>query len=116
MHKQLRHVWPVGWLLCVLLAFNLSGTALAASCTSPISLIDTSAYTQNFDTLANTGTNTLNIAGWCFVETGTGAVNNLYSAGTGTGNAGDTVSYGAAASTERALGSLQSGTLASTLG
>lgn len=50
-------------------------------------------------------------------ESGSGARDNeKYSADTGNSNTGDTYSYGATASTERALGSLRSGTLVSTFG
>lgn len=72
-----------------------------------------SSYSQNFDTLANSGTtNTLAIEGWALTESGGGARDNeQYGADTGGSNTGDTYSYGSAASTERALGGLQSGTL-----
>ena len=65
-----------------------------------------SASTQNFDTLANTGTtNNLTINGWYLNETGTSGSNNgQYRAGTGSDNAGDAYSFGAAANTERAFG------------
>jgi len=72
-------------------------------------------YTQNFDTLASSGTSSTLPTGWEFSETGTNA-NTLYTAGTGSGNAGDTYSFGATASTERAFGGLQSGTLIPTIG
>jgi hypothetical protein len=77
-----------------------------------------SAYTQNFDTLANTGTtNNLTINGWYLNETGAGGANNgQYAAGTGSGNAGDVYSFGAASSPERAFGTLFSGTLSPTIG
>jgi len=76
------------------------------------------AYTQDFNTLANTGTtNNLTINGWYLNEAGTsGANNGQYAAGTGSNNAGDTYSFGAAASTERAFGGLLSGTLNPTTG
>ena len=73
------------------------------------------AYTQNFDTLASTGTSSAVPTGWDFVESSTNA-NTTYTAGTGSGTAGDTYSFGAAASTERAFGGLQSGTLIPTIG
>ncbi len=53
--------------------------------------------------------------GWGFLETLANA-NTSYTAGTGSGNAGDTYSFGATGSTERALGGLRSGTLAPILG
>ena len=74
-----------------------------------------SAYTQNFDTLANTGSSATVPAGWAILESLANA-NTSYTAGTGSLNTGDTYSFGAAASTDRALGTLQSGTLLSTIG
>ncbi len=76
------------------------------------------AYTQNFDTLANTGTtNNLTINGWYLNETGSSGSNNgQYAGGTGSGTAGDVYSFGAASNTERAFGGLLSGTLNPTIG
>ena len=75
------------------------------------------ALNQNFDTLANSGTSSTLPSGWFISETGTSAtVNGQYAAGTGSGNAGDTYSFGAAGSTDRALGSLRSGSNAPTIG
>lgn len=68
------------------------------------------AVVENFDTLASTGTSSVLPNGWAISETGT-ASNTLYSAGTGSSTSGDTYSFGAAGSTERALGSVQSGSL-----
>ena len=68
------------------------------------------AYTQNFDTLASTGTSSVVPAGWAFGETGT-AANTTYTAGTGSSATGDTYSFGALGSSERALGALRSGAL-----
>ena len=73
------------------------------------------AYTQTFDALANTGTSSTLPTGWALSEAGTGA-NATYTAGTGSGNSGDTYSFGAAASTERALGTLRSGSVQPTIG
>ena len=72
-------------------------------------------YGENFSTLANSGTSSTLPLGWSFVETGTNA-NLLYNSGTGSNNAGDTYSLGPAASTERAFGSLRSGSLVSSYG
>jgi uncharacterized repeat protein (TIGR01451 family) len=73
------------------------------------------AYTQNFDTLSNTAgstTNNLTITGWSLTEGGGGARDNeQYAVDTGGSTTGDMYSYGAAGSTERALGQLRSGTL-----
>ncbi len=74
------------------------------------------AYTQDFNTLAVSGsTNASTPVGWEFAETGTNA-NLNYSAGTGSGNAGDTYSFGATAAADRAFGGLQSGSLVPTIG
>jgi predicted extracellular nuclease len=73
------------------------------------------AYTQDFNTLASTGTSSVVPLGWAFSEASTNA-NTLYTAGTGSGTAGDTYSFGALNQTERAFGGLQSGTLVPTIG
>src|ERR1043165_7717035 len=73
-----------------------------------------SAYTQDFDTLANAGTSGTLPTGWYFDETGTNA-NTLYTAGTGSANSGDTYSFGASGSSERAFGTLLSGSLTSVI-
>ena len=76
-----------------------------------------SAYAQNFDTLANTGTSSTLPTDWFISETGTSVtVNGSYTAGTGSLNTGDTYSFGAAASAERALGQVRSGTFAGSFG
>jgi predicted extracellular nuclease len=77
-------------------------------------------YNQNFDTLANAAGSTTNSnlpAGWLLTETGGGARDNeQYAVDTGSGNTGDTMSYGAAGSTDRAFGGLQSGSLIPVIG
>ncbi len=82
------------------------------------SLTDT--YTQTFDMLENgvLTTYTTLPAGWTLFEAGTSTrVNQAYAADTGSSNVGDTYSYGASSSsTERALGSLLSSSISSTLG
>ena len=72
-------------------------------------------YKQDFDTLASTSTSSTVPTGWALSESGTNA-NATYTAGTGSGNAGDTYSFGASGSSERAFGQLRSGTLISVLG
>jgi len=72
-------------------------------------------YNQDFNTLALSGTSGTVPMGWLFSESGTNA-NTIYTAGTGSGNAGDTYSFGAASNTERAFGGLQSGSLNPTIG
>jgi len=83
----------------------------------PISLTG-SAYAQDFNTLSNNvsgGTGSALPAGWAFNETGTGS-NSSYRSGTGSANNGDTYSFGADGSTERAFGTLRSGSVVPTLG
>jgi uncharacterized protein len=99
-------------LLLAILA--LPGVSLYGQCRSLTALA--TAAEENFDTLANTGTtNTALPSGWLLSETGTNA-NAAYGAGTGSSTAGDVYSFGAAASTERAFGTLRSGTLIPVVG
>lgn len=105
---------------------NVSSPYIIAAATASINLTSedffpillTGNYSQDFNTLANAGTaNAIAIPGWILNETGNGARDNeLHAADNGGSNTGDTYSYGVAASTERALGSLQSGTLISSFG
>lgn len=99
--------------LALALLFTVSAPRATAQCVSLTTF--GSAYSQNFDTLSNTAgstTNNLTIPGWFMTETGGGARDNeQYGVDTGASNTGDTYSYGAAASTDRALGALRSGTL-----
>ncbi len=81
----------------------------------PISLTGTTTYTENFNTLAITGTSSTLPLGWELLETLANA-NLLYAAGTGGSTTGDTYSFGSAGSTDRALGGLQSGNLVPTIG
>ena len=83
----------------------LSGGAAQAAV-----VLTTPVYFQNFDTLANTGTSSVLPGGFEILERGT-AANTLYTAGTGSGTTGDTYSFGASGSTDRALGGLQSNAL-----
>jgi hypothetical protein len=70
---------------------------------------------ENFNTLANTGTSSTTPGGWAFAESGTSA-NTTYAAGTGSSTTGDTYSFGATSSSERAFGELTTGSLNSTIG
>ncbi len=72
-------------------------------------------YNQDFNSLASSGTSSATPVGWYFAETGTNA-NSSYSTGTGSGNTGDTYSFGPAGTPERAFGGLQSGSLVPTTG
>jgi len=67
------------------------------------------AVSETFDTLVASGASTTLPGGWYLNEGGSGAAaNGAYTAGTGSSNTGDTYSFGAAGSTDRALGSLLS--------
>ena len=81
----------------------------------PVSLTLNTTYSQDFNTLANTGPGTFLPAGWLFSESGTGA-NTTYTAGDGSGNGGDTYSFGTGTATERAFGGLLSGSVNPTIG
>jgi len=72
-------------------------------------------YSQDFNSLAPSGTSSTMPEGWSFSESGANA-NASYTAGTGISNAGDTYSFGALGSSERALGGLQSGSLIPIIG
>ncbi|HEY5710743.1 MAG TPA: Calx-beta domain-containing protein, partial [Allosphingosinicella sp.] len=76
------------------------------------------AYTQDFNALASTGTTGSSLpTDWTFSETG-GAAPTTYGVGTGSSNTGDTWSYGVAGVnpvTDRAFGSLGSGTITQVL-
>ncbi len=75
----------------------------------------TTAYSQNFDSLAVTGTSSVTPFGWLFSESGTNA-NTTYTADNGGVNSGNTYSYGSTSGPDRAFGALLSGSLTSTLG
>ena len=77
--------------------------------------VSNSQVSLDFNTLALSGKSSTVPTGWLFSESGTNA-NTTYTASTGTGNAGDTFSFGAVSNTERAFGSLQSGSLNPTVG
>ncbi len=67
------------------------------------------SYFENFDTLVSTGTSSVMPVGWLFFENG-GSSTTTYTADIGTSTTGNTFSYGSASSTNRALGTLASGT------
>ncbi|MFO0567164.1 MAG: hypothetical protein U0263_15955 [Polyangiaceae bacterium] len=101
------------WLAVLALAVGLFvGKSAAAQVSIPA---PATPVTENFDSLANSGTSSAMPAGWAFSEAGTGA-NTTYTAGTGSATTGDTYSFGASGSNERALGALRSGSVASTWG
>ncbi len=101
--------------------FTLLFAALALTSINAQISITSSAFTysQDFNTLSNTTatTNTTLPSGWIILEKGASTRNNTaYTGDTGASNSGDTYSIGATAGTERALGSLRSGTLSPLFG
>jgi hypothetical protein len=74
------------------------------------------AFTENFDTLANSGTTGSTVPnGWAFSESGT-AADTTYGVGFGSSITGNTYSFGSVSATDRAFGGLQSGSLVPTIG
>ena len=96
-------------LLIVVLLFSFTVAAF------PQIQLTNSGYSQNFNSLADTGFSSLLPDGWYLSESGTDA-DSLYSTGTGSSRTGDTYSFGPEDSTERALGSIRSSSLTSTFG
>jgi len=90
------------------------------------------AYVQDFNTLPASGTFTFTgngpfafadapigasgLGGWSFANYGGSGANALFRVEAGTGTSGSVYSYGAASATDRALGSLASGTTISRFG
>ncbi len=109
--KTFRHLSSAALLIAGL--GSLSTQPVTAQCVS----LTTSgvAVSEDFSTLANSGTSSTTPTGWFFAEAGTNA-NATYNTGTGSSNTGDTYSFGAAAATERAFGGLLSGSLTPTIG
>lgn len=102
MTKQLRKAVPIGGMaVALLITASAHGQSIGYTTAN-------STYSQNFDTLALSGT------GHVFTNDGTiaGFYSNrtAYNAGTGSSTAGALYSFGASGSSERALGSLASGT------
>lgn len=73
------------------------------------------AVGQNFNGLAASGSSNVLPSGWVLLETGS-ASNDSYTASGGTLNTGNTYSFGTGSTSERAFGTLRSGTLAPTIG
>jgi uncharacterized protein len=116
--RSARALWRV--LMSVVLGGGLlvahgPGRSVLAAGSASLTAFGT-AYTQDFDTLASSGTaNTAVPTGWDFSETGSNA-NTTYRAGTGSDNTGDTYSFGATGNAERAFGGLRSGNLVPLIG
>src|SRR5581483_4342455 len=98
------------------LIFSSPGGRIRAASGASISLTATGVtYTQDFNTLAGSGSSSALPPGWAFVESGANA-NTTDTAGSGASTTGNTYSFGSTGSSERALGGLQSGSLVPTVG
>lgn len=98
------------------LVLALCALGVSADTSTPVSITTLGTpVSENFNSLALSGTSTATPVGWGFVESGTNA-NGTYTAGTGSSTTGDTYSFGAASSSERALGQLRSGSVISAIG
>ncbi|MEO5561607.1 MAG: endonuclease [Dokdonella sp.] len=97
-----------GAALCLLYAF-----AMPSALAQVVSLVGGTPAVQDFNTLAASGSSAVLPDGWHLIESGSNA-NTTYTASNGAAGAGDTYSYGT--SSERALGMLRSGSLASMIG
>lgn len=112
----MRRISLRGWAaICVASLVSGFGSLLVSADTStPINVTASGvAVTENFNSLALSGTASATPIGWGFVES---SGNTVYTAGTGTGTSGDTYSFGPAAAAERALGGVRSGSNVPTLG
>ena len=114
-HFRRPFVAVVGSLFALsgLTSFGPVAPVLAAGTVSLTSIGSPSVET--FDTLSSTTASSVVPTGWDFSESSTNA-NTTYAVGTGSGTAGDTYSFGAASTTERAFGGLLSGSLTPTIG
>lgn len=103
-----------GWMRWVRVALLATLVFPAVNFPAP-KTVRAATYTENFDTLANSGTSDTLPTGWVLYETDSNA-NTTYTAGTGSNTAGDTYSFGESDSSERAFGGLQSSTLVPIIG
>lgn len=82
--------------------------ALVASGAEAQVVLSGAPVSENFDTLASAGSSSTMPTGWAFLETGG---NGTYTATDGNSTSGDSYSVGAVGSSERAFGSIGSGTV-----
>ena len=101
--------------------FSIRATLIGISfalAVSPLTAVTINQYNvtfaEDFDTLALT-TSSVVPTGWELNETGSGA-NTTYGAGSGSSSTGNTYSFGGASSTDRALGTLRTSSVISTVG
>lgn len=103
-------------IFCVLLGAVAAGFFPVGTASAQI-LMSGGAYSQNFDSLASSGspswTDNVTLSGWYISKAGGTSGNGpvtSYTAGTGSSGTGALYSFGATGSSERALGSVASGT------
>lgn len=109
----MRHFRSGAFLWFAALASNLPMFATGSSGSGAIPITNNSPIVQDFNTLSNS-TSPSNVlpSGWYLTEMGTGAAaDGRYVVGDGSSNSGGAFSFGAVSSTERALGSLGSGSV-----
>src|SRR5215813_552213 len=110
MNKSLFKIFSAFTILVLVLGFLPIGIQNVYAI--PITSFGTPS-TQNFDTLANSGTpswtDDSTLAGW-YTQFGTAANPTAYTPGTGSSGTGALYSYGSASATDRSLGSVGSGT------
>ncbi|UOQ76262.1 T9SS type A sorting domain-containing protein [Hymenobacter sp. 5516J-16] len=117
----MAHSYSFGFFMRGLLGLTLSASAVSASAQNtptgptPVSVTAGAIYSQNFDGTAPTGaaTTTAYPAGWAGVRlSGTGTANEVFttlSVTDGSANSGGVYSVGTASATDRAMGSIASG-------
>jgi uncharacterized repeat protein (TIGR02543 family) len=93
----------------------IAGNIIVQNTTSVILSALGTAATEDFNSLASSGTSSTTPTGWYFSETGSNS-NSTYTAGTGSSSTGETYSFGATSDSERAFGTLLSGSLIPTIG
>ena len=109
-HVESEHTSLMKTPLTVAIACLAAATSLGS-----VSITDSTAYTQNFDTLATVGTNVTwandsTLPGWyLFRQPAPGTAVTTYSAGNGNVPIGSFYSFGSTGSSERALGGVGSG-------
>lgn len=104
-------------------AVNAGGNSAWSAISAPYATLNNAilltalgtAATEDFNTLASSGTSSTMPIGWYLSESRKSA-NSTYTAGTGSSNSGDTYSFGLASNSDRALGGLQSGSVEPTIG
>jgi endonuclease I len=97
------------------LALLLLACFASVAAAQVVPLVGGTPPVQDFDTLANAGSGSALPDGWYLAESGSNA-NTSYTASDGSANSGDTYSFGTNASSERALGTVQSGSLVPLIG